>query len=59
MPKLRYLVDVTPTVRKLSQGGSLSPDMDITLVTVPAEEQRPVEPQKLNVGRIELAVARF
>lgn len=59
MPKLRYLVDVTPTVRKLSQGGSLSPDLDITLVTVPVEEKRQVEPLKLNVGRIELAVARF
>ena len=59
MPKLRYLVDVTPTVRKLSQGGSLSADLEITLVTVPVEEKRQVEPPKLNLGRLELAVARF
>ncbi|MBC8029111.1 MAG: tyrosinase family protein [Pyrinomonadaceae bacterium] len=59
MPKLRYLVDVTPTVRKLSQAGSLSSDLDVTLVTVPVEEKRPVETPRLNVGRIELAVARF
>lgn len=59
LPKLSYLVDVTPTIRKLSQGGSLSSDLDVTLVTVPIEEQRRVETQKLNVGRLELAVARF
>lgn len=58
-PKLTYLVDVTPTIRKLSQGGSLSPDLDITLVTVPIEENRPVETQKVTLGRLELAVARF
>lgn len=57
--KLSYLVDVTPTVRKLSQGGSLSPDMDITLVTVPIEEQRRVETQSINLGRLELGIARF
>jgi tyrosinase len=59
LPKLKYLVDVTPTIRKLSQGGSLSADLDVTLVTVPIEEQRRVETQSLNVGRLELAVARF
>ena len=59
LPKLTYLVDVTPTIRKLSQGGSLSPDLDVTLVTVPIEENRPVETQKVTLGRLELAVARF
>ena len=59
LPKLTYLVDVTPTIRKLSQGGSLSPDLDLTLVTVPIEENRRVETQRLNIGRLELAVARF
>jgi len=59
LPKLSYLVDATPTIRKLSQGGSLASDLDVTLVTVPIEEQRRVETQKLNVGRLELAVARF
>ncbi len=58
-PKLRYLVDVTQTVRTLSQGGSLSSDLDITLVTVPIEEQRRIETQQLTLGRLELAVARF
>jgi tyrosinase len=59
LQKLTYLVDVTPTIRKLSQAGSLSSDLDVTLVTVPIEENRRVETQKLNVGRLELAVARF
>jgi tyrosinase len=55
--KLRYLVDATPTVRRLSQAGSLSSDLQVTLVTVPIEEQRRVETQKLTVGRVELATA--
>jgi len=59
MPKLRYLVDVTDTIRKLNQGGSLSPDMDVTLVTVPVEAQRTIEAQTIALGRIELGIARF
>ena len=59
LPKLRYLVDVTPTIRKLSSGGSLSADLNVTLVTVPVEEQRKIETEKVNLGRLELAVARF
>jgi hypothetical protein len=59
LPKLTYLVDVTPTIRKLSQGGSLSADLDVTLVTVPIEENRRVETQALNLGRLELGIARF
>lgn len=57
--KLRYLVDATPTVRRLSQAGSLSSEMQISLVTVPIEEQRRIETQTLTVGRIELATAAF
>lgn len=59
LPKLTYLVDVTPTVRKLSQGGSLASDLELTLVTVPIEENRKVETQRVTAGRLELAVARF
>ena len=59
LPKLRYLVDVTPTIRKLSQGGSLSADLEVTFVTVPIEEKRQIELPKVNLGRLELAVARF
>jgi len=59
LPKLTYLVDVTPTIRKLSQGGSLSADLEVTLVTVPIEENRRVETQGVTLGRLELGVARF
>src|SRR6185295_10497315 len=58
-PKLRYLVDATQTVRKLNQGGSLSSDVEISLVVVPIEEQRRIETQKLTLGRVELATAAF
>jgi len=57
--KLRYLVDATETVRKLSQAGSLSPALELSLVAVPIEDQRRVETQKLSVGRVELATAAF
>jgi len=57
--KLRYLVDATPTVRRLSQAGSLASDMQLSLVTVPIEEGRRVETQKLTLGRVELATAAF
>lgn len=58
-PKAGYLVDVTPTLRKLNQGGSLgSGEVDITLVPVPFE-QRPVTPQRLTLGRLELGIAQF
>ena len=58
-PKLRYLVDTTETVRKLSQGGSLSADLDVTLVAVPIEDQRRIETQNVTLGRVELAIASF
>jgi tyrosinase len=59
MPKLRYLVDATETIRRLSQGGSLTSDLDVTLVTVPIEDKRQVETQRVTLGRLELAVAQF
>ena len=58
-PKLRYLVDCTQTVRRLGQGGSLTPDLDVTLVPVPIEEQRRIETPNVTLGRVELAVAAF
>jgi tyrosinase len=57
-PKLRYLVDLTDSIRKLNQGGSLSSDMDLTLVAVPFEN-RPAETQRVTIGRLEVGVARF
>lgn len=57
-PKLNYLVDLTDTIRKLNQGGSLSADMDVTLVAVPFEN-RAVETQRVTLGRLEIGVARF
>jgi hypothetical protein len=59
LPQLRYLVDTTETVRRLSQGGSLGADLDISLVMVPIEEQRRIETQKITLGRVELATATF
>src|ERR1044072_4170064 len=58
-PKLRYLVDATATLLKLSQAGSLPPDVDISLVAVPVEEQRRIETQRITLGRVELAAASF
>ena len=58
-PKTGFLVDVTPTLRKLSQGGSLpSAQLDITLVPVPYEN-RPVTTQRVTLGRLEIGVARY
>lgn len=57
--KLRYLVDTTATIQRLSQAGSLPADFDISLVVVPIESQRRIETQKLTVGRVELATAAF
>ena len=59
MPKLRYLVDATETVRRLNQGGSLGSDMEISLVVVPIEDQRRPETQRITLGRVELATAAF
>lgn len=59
MPKLRYLVDATSTVQRLSQAGSLGNDLEISLVVVPVEDQRRIEAQRITVGRVELATAAF
>jgi tyrosinase len=58
-PKAGYLVDLTPTLQKLNQGGSLSGgQLDVTLVPVPFEERTPTT-QRLTIGRLEVGVARF
>jgi len=58
-PRAGYLVDVTPTLRRLNQGGSLgSGQVDIGFVPVPFE-QRPMTPQRLTLGRLELGIAQF
>ena len=58
-PKTGFLVDVTPTLRKLGQGGSLSSaQLEITLVPVPYEN-RPVITKRVTLGRLEIGVARF
>jgi tyrosinase len=58
-PKLRYLVDASQTIQRLSQAGSLPADLDVSLVAVPIEDQRPIQTQKLTLGRVELATAAF
>lgn len=57
--KLRYLVDMSPTIQRLSQAGSLQSDLDVSLVAIPIDNQRRVETQKLTIGRVELATAAF
>jgi tyrosinase len=57
-----FLVDVTNTLQKLNQGGSLSsPRVDVSLVPVPYTYAQPTRPPEghLSLGRLELAVARF
>lgn len=57
-PKAGYLVDVTPTLRKLNQGGSLSaPQLEFSFVPVPYED-RPVT-GRLTLGRLEVGIAQF
>ncbi len=58
-PKAGYLVDVTPALRKLNQGGALpAGHLDVTLVPVPYEN-RPIRTQRVTLGRLEVAVVRF
>jgi tyrosinase len=57
-PKLNYLVDLTNTIRKLNQGGSLAADMDVTLVPVPFDN-RATETKRVTLGRLEVGIARF
>jgi tyrosinase len=58
-PKPGFLVDVTSTLRKLSQAGSLSTaDVNVTLIPVPYEG-REATTERLTLGRLELGLARF
>jgi tyrosinase len=55
----RYLVDLTETVRKLNQAGSLTSDrLDVTLVSVPYAH-REKNDQALAIQRVSVATARF
>jgi tyrosinase len=58
-PLTGFLVDVTPTLQKLKQAGSLSSNQaQVTLVPVPYT-RREAAGEHLTLGRLELAVARF
>ena len=58
-PKTGLLIDVRPTLARLSQAGSLPPgEVSVSFVPVPSSSHAaPTEQLKLN--RLELAVARF
>jgi tyrosinase len=58
LPLTGFLVDVKPTLQKLSQAGSLPTQMLASLVPVPHERREPVS-GVVKLGRIELAVAHF
>ncbi len=59
MPKAGFLVDVTPTLRRLHQAGSLNGEqIDVNLVTVPYS-RREASGQRVTLGRLELGTARF
>jgi tyrosinase len=55
-PKLGFVVDMTPALRRLSQGGSLAGSVDVTLVPV-AYEKRRAEGQRLSIDKLELGIA--
>lgn len=58
-PKAGYLVDMTPTLKKLNQAASLpSGQVDVSLVPVPYAH-REAAGQSLTVGRLEAGLARF
>lgn len=55
--KLGYVVDLTPTLQRLNQGGGLpASQLDLTLVPV-AYEKRQAPNQRLSIERIELGIA--
>jgi tyrosinase len=57
--KFGYLVDVTETLRRLNQAGSLSSGkLDVTLVPV-AYEHRQAEGQKLAIEKLEVSIAQI
>jgi tyrosinase len=59
MPLTGFLINIKPTLQKLSQAGSLSASqVQVTLVPVPAP-RREAAGERLTFGRLEVAVARF
>jgi tyrosinase len=57
-PKTGFLVDLTSTLRKLNQAGSLPPDqLDVSFVAVPYGRRESTG--HLTLQRLELGVARF
>jgi tyrosinase len=52
------LVDVKPTLQKLSQAGSLSSQLQVSFIPVPYA-RRQAAGEQLKIGRLELAVATF
>jgi tyrosinase len=58
-PKAGFLVDITPTLRKLNQAGSLpASSVGVNLVPV-AYEHRKAAGEQLTLGRLELKVVSF
>ena len=58
-PRAGFLVNITPTLRKLSQAGSLAGEsVDVSLVAVPYEH-REAAGQQFTVGRLDLKIASF
>lgn len=58
-PKAGYLVDVTPTLRKLRQAGSLAAaEMDVSFVPIPFA-RRQAAGERFTLGRLELGIASF
>jgi len=58
-PKAGFLVNITPTLRRLSQAGSLSgTTLDVNLLPVPYE-RREASGQQLTMGKLDLKVVSF
>ena len=58
MPLTGFLIDVKPLLEKLNQAGSLSSQMQVSLLPVPFARRQAVGEQ-VTLGRLELAVAHF
>jgi tyrosinase len=58
-PLTGFLVDATPVLQRLNQGGSLSASqVQVSLIPVPYTKNQAIA-DHLTLGRLELAVARF
>jgi hypothetical protein len=58
-PKAGFIVNITPTLRKLNQAGSLSgATLDVTLVPAPYE-RREGGGQQFTLGKLDLKVVSF